>query len=172
MALRDALVAYSRFCSCLLPYLPSFVVADFDQVTRDFGAVTRRLNERFGTSFAEFVHNEANIRECWDLIRERPTLSRTQLAFESGAVTLSELRSAAGQRSEHPQAAPSTTDAWVPSAERERSKAALREQWQQPPCGGGLSEVLGGGPRRALTRTTSFRSCCAARRHAVSRKRA
>jgi hypothetical protein len=134
--LRDALVAYSRFYSCLLPYLPSFVVADFEEVTRDFGAVTRRLNERFGTSFGEFVHSEANMRECWDLIRERPTLSRTLLSFESGTVTLSELRSA-DQRSERPQAPLSRTDAWVPSSERERSKAALREQWQQP----GLSEL-------------------------------
>lgn len=135
VALQDALVAYARFYSCLLPYRSSYVVADFDEVTRDFGAVTRRLNERFGTSFAEFVHTEANMRECFDLIQERPTLSRTLLAFESGTVTLSELRHAR-QHAVRPPGPLGSTDVWVPSTERARSKAALRERWLQP----GLSE--------------------------------
>jgi hypothetical protein len=136
VALRDALVAYARFYSCLLPCRASLVVADFDEVTRDFGAVIRRLNERFGTSFAEFVHTEGNMRECFDLIQERPTLSKTLLSFESGTVALSELRRAR-QHSVLPPQPPSSMDAWIPSAERERSKAVLREQWRQP----GLSEL-------------------------------
>jgi hypothetical protein len=133
--LRDALVAYARFYSCLSPYRSSFVVADFDEVTRDFGAVTRRLNERFGTSFAEFVHTDANLRECFDLIKERPTLSRTLLSFESGTVTLDELRRA--QRAARLSPGPcGTTATWIPSAERERSKEALRLQWLQPRLSG------------------------------------
>ena len=128
--IRDALDAYARFYSCLLPYRPSFVVGNFDEVTRDFGAVVRRLNERFGTSFKEFEHTEANMRECFELIEERPTLWRTLLGFESGLVTLDELRSAR-QRLERGPEQPGMREAWVPSAEREQSKSALRERWQQ-----------------------------------------
>lgn len=68
------------------------------------------------------------MQECFDLIQERPTLSRTLLSFESETVTLSELRRAR-QHSVRPPEPPDATDAWVPSAERERSKATLREQW-------------------------------------------
>jgi hypothetical protein len=38
----------------LLPLRDRFVIGTFDQVTTDFGAVTRRVNERFGTGFALF----------------------------------------------------------------------------------------------------------------------
>lgn len=133
--LRDALAAYARFYSCLLPFRPNFVVGEFDEVTRDFGAVIRQLNERFGTSFAEFVHTEASMRECFDLIRERPTLSKTLLGFESGVVTLAELRHAR-QRSAHRPEPLDTREVWVPSAEREHSKAVLRERWLQADLAG------------------------------------
>ncbi len=33
-----------------------FVIGTFDQTTTDFGAVIDRLNQRFGTTFARFVH--------------------------------------------------------------------------------------------------------------------
>lgn len=39
----------------ILPYHDRFVVATFDQVTTDFGAVTERINDRFGTTFARYV---------------------------------------------------------------------------------------------------------------------
>lgn len=128
VALRDALVAYTRFYARLLPYRSSFVVGEFDQVTRDFGTVVRRLNERFGTAFAEFVHTEATMRECFALIQERPTLSRTLLGFESGLVTLRELGRARERFARRPES-PGTADVWVPSAERERAKAVLLERW-------------------------------------------
>jgi len=140
VALPDALVAYSRFYTCLLPYRHALVVGEFEQVTNDFGQVVRRLNSRFGTSFAEFESTEANLRECQDLIKLRGTLSRTVLGFESGEVTRDELRqqlevptrdqlrrelhtlASSGKRSE-------PKDAWIPSQDRDRAKAALHEQW-------------------------------------------
>lgn len=130
VALADALVSYARFYARVLPYRRQFVVADFAEVTRDFGAVVRRLNTRYGTSFAEFQPTEANVREVFELIKQRPALSKTQLGFESGVVTLAELRSwqkAAGQQILH-----DAPEAWMPSAERDREKEALREQWLRP----------------------------------------
>lgn len=131
VGMRDALVSYARFYSRLMPYRDRVVVGDFEEVTSDFGSVVRRVNHRFGTSFREFVHTESAVRECFDLIRQRGTLSRTQLGFESGLVTLDELR----REQQDPGRARTlvdTAEAWVPSAERRRSTATLREQWQRP----------------------------------------
>lgn len=66
----QALRGYLRFYEPLLRYRDRFVAATFEQVTDDFGAVTRRVNERFGTSFAVFEHNEANEKRCFEIIDE------------------------------------------------------------------------------------------------------
>lgn len=131
VTLGDALVAYSRFYTCLLQYRDTFVVGEFEQVTHEFGRVVRRLNDRFGTSFVEFVHSDANRRECLEFIKLRGTLSKTVLGFESGEVSRNQLQRelqavACGGKP------PEARDAWIPSEDRERAKAALREQWLQP----------------------------------------
>jgi hypothetical protein len=120
VALRDAIVAYARFYECLLPYRDRFVVADFEEVTKDFGAVIRRVNERFGTAFSEFEPSEPNVRS---------TLSPVLLGFESGSVTADELRPEVAILARRQGPAP---EAWIPSQDRDRSKTALREQWARP----------------------------------------
>lgn len=129
VALRDALVAYARFYECLFPYRGSFVVADFEEITKDFGEVTRRVNERFGTTFAEFEPSEQNVARCFELIKLRSTLSPVLLGFESGTVTAEELLPELAALARRGGGA---AEAWIPSAERDRSKAALAEQWAQP----------------------------------------
>jgi len=130
LALRDALVAYSRFYTCLLPYRNRLVVGEFEHVTHDFAGVVRRLNARFGTSFTEFIHTDANVRECFELMRLRGTWSRALLGFESGDVTRAQLDR---ELQAVTRAAPmDARDAWIPSDERERGKAALGEQWRHP----------------------------------------
>jgi hypothetical protein len=130
VALRDAIFAYSRFYEHLLPYLKSFVIGEFRQVTHEFGAVVRQLNARFDTDFAEFIPSDVSVRECLELCRLRETRSPALLGFESGLVTRdqirSELESARGAASQE------EPEAWVPSAQRERAKEALRDQWLQP----------------------------------------
>lgn len=130
VTVSGALIAYSRFYTCLLPYRDRFVVGEFEQVTRDFGGVIRRVNARFGTSFAEFVHTEASERECFELARLRGTLSTTLLGFESGLVGRAELGDALWVL----RALTSLEDreAWVPSANREDAKALLGWQWTRP----------------------------------------
>jgi hypothetical protein len=68
ISLRQAIRAYVRFHRTLLPHRGGFVVATFAEVVSDFGAVTRRLNQRFGTDFGEFEPTDENIREALDLI--------------------------------------------------------------------------------------------------------
>jgi hypothetical protein len=134
VTVSGALIAYSRFYRCLLPYRDRFVVGEFERVTSDFGAVIRRLNARFSTSFAEFVHTEASVSEVLDFSGLRGTLSRILLGFESGTVSRAEL----GEALTDLRAAESLEDkeAWVPSANREDTKRSLREQWSHPSLAG------------------------------------
>jgi hypothetical protein len=130
-----ALVAYRRFYTSLIPYIDSFVIGEFEQVTHDFGAVIRRLNQRFGTSFAEFEHTEASKRECFELIKHRGTLSPVLLGFESGTVTREEMLRGL-QALERQQHRADGKEAWIPSQDRGRSKAALRAHWDHPGLAG------------------------------------
>jgi len=134
VALLDALVAYARFYSCLLPYRDRFVVGDFTEVTADFGAVVRRLNARFGTAFVPFNPTQAHVREVFELIKLRPTLSKTLLGFESGVVSLAELGRELRDTGQHRMH--DAEEAWMPSADRDRAKEALREQWLAPELAG------------------------------------
>lgn len=129
VAIRDAMVAYARFYECLLPYRSQFVVADFEEVTKDFGVVIRRVNKRFGTVFAEFEPTELNVRRCFELIKLRSTLSPVLLGFESGTVTADELRPEVEILTRRQVPVP---EAWIPSKDRERSKGELCEQWALP----------------------------------------
>jgi hypothetical protein len=131
VVMPDALVGYTRFYARILPFRDAFVVGEFEEVTRDFGAVVRRLNARFGTSFTPFVHTEENAAEVKSLIRHRGTLSKTLLGFESGTVTAAQAYEEAEALSAN-RTALATEEAWIPSAARDRDKAELRAQWESP----------------------------------------
>lgn len=62
LTIGQALRGYVRFYRPLLPYRDRVVVATFQQVTTDFGAVVRRMNARFGTAWRPFPHTEENVR--------------------------------------------------------------------------------------------------------------
>ena len=131
VALRDALVAYGRFYASLLPYRGALVVGEFRDVTSDFASVIRHVNARFGTTFSEFAPTEANNSACVALIRARGTLSETLLGFESGLVTRDELHGELTELTVKSKRL-ATSEAWVPSTEREHSKEALRKESLSP----------------------------------------
>jgi hypothetical protein len=66
VTIAQALRAYVRFYRPLLPCRHRFVVGPFPDVTTNLGAVIRRVNERFGTDFAEFDHTAENAQVCFD----------------------------------------------------------------------------------------------------------
>jgi hypothetical protein len=70
VTLEEGLRDYIRFYRRILPYRDRFVVATFEEVSTDFGEVIRRLNERFGSSFQEFQHTEANVALCFKIIED------------------------------------------------------------------------------------------------------
>ncbi len=67
----DALRNYVGFHRRVLPYRDRVVVADFREVTSDFGSVIDRVNARFGTSFERFEHTPQNVERCFRRIEER-----------------------------------------------------------------------------------------------------
>jgi hypothetical protein len=75
VTMGGALRGYVRFHRPLVSRRSGLVVGTFDQVTTDLGSVIRRVNERFGTSFAPFESTETNVerilREIDDHERRR-----------------------------------------------------------------------------------------------------
>jgi hypothetical protein len=70
LSLAKGLRRYNRFHRSLMRHRNAVVVADFDEVTGDYGSVIRRVNERFATTFAEFGHTPENVAQCLALIEE------------------------------------------------------------------------------------------------------
>jgi hypothetical protein len=68
ISLTKALHRYVRFHRLLAQYRGGVVVADFPEVVSDYGAVIRRVNERFDTRFAEFRHTPEDVDACLALI--------------------------------------------------------------------------------------------------------
>ncbi len=67
---RQALADYMHFHRPLVKHLSRFVCARFEEVVTDFGAVIRRVNERYGTSFQEFEHSADNVKKCFEQIED------------------------------------------------------------------------------------------------------
>ena len=135
---RQWLKTYVAFYERILPFRSAFVIATFTEVTSDFGAVTRRVNERFGTRFREFDHTEQNVQAVFTLIDERaegppwqPHLNR----FVSGLLSADEYRALTrpyrdgfeGPRRQVPE-----LRVQRPSAQREAAKGQMRERYEDP----------------------------------------
>lgn len=96
------LEVYAEFYSDIHYARNRFLVATFDDVTRDLAAVTERVNRRFGTNFGLFRHSEENLKEVFDRIERINTIvdggseaavarpsaakdrAKTALSFDSG----------------------------------------------------------------------------------------
>jgi hypothetical protein len=61
-ACRDWLSYYRR----VEPYVDRVVLATFDEVITDMGAVIEAINRRFGTRYVPFEHTEANVAAAHD----------------------------------------------------------------------------------------------------------
>jgi hypothetical protein len=61
LSVSSIIRGYVRFYESLLPFRGGFVVVRFEDVLTDFGSVIRRINERFGTSFAKLEATRSNV---------------------------------------------------------------------------------------------------------------
>ncbi|MGO4342624.1 hypothetical protein [Pedococcus sp. 2YAF34] len=135
--LRDAMLAYARFYEQLMPHRDAMVVSDFPESTHDLATVVRRLNGRFGTTFATPSLDADMREEVAELVRARPTLSPVVLGFESGLVSHDELlasRGVVGGAVTYGGVSPAgSPELWAPSAQRDQEKAALAGAWTAAP---------------------------------------
>ncbi|MEY2430627.1 MAG: hypothetical protein QOC92_352 [Acidimicrobiaceae bacterium] len=67
---RGALYEWVRFHRRLVSHRAEFVVATFDQVTADMGAVIDRINARYGTKFDSFRQDDAKVAAVFAHIEE------------------------------------------------------------------------------------------------------
>lgn len=70
---RIVLASWTRFYERLLPLRDDVVIAPFEAVTKDLGKVIAATNARFGTDFAPFEHDEANVEACFRAIERQNT---------------------------------------------------------------------------------------------------
>ena len=68
LTVKQALREYISFYSLIFPFRHGFVIATFEELTKDFGVVISQVNQTYGTDFDEFEHTEDNVKKCFDLI--------------------------------------------------------------------------------------------------------
>ena len=68
LTVKQALREYISFYGSILPYRRGFVLAQFEALKTDYGAVIRRVNQIYGTDFQEFEHTSVNVQKCFSLI--------------------------------------------------------------------------------------------------------
>ena len=68
--IQEAYKTYLSYYRSILPYRRGFILASFRSVTTDFGAVIRKVNDRFGTSFAEFENTPVMVGKAYDHLDE------------------------------------------------------------------------------------------------------
>jgi hypothetical protein len=61
ISVDQALRYYISFYETVEEYRDAYVLGLFEEVTEDFGEVIRRINDRFGTTFSPFTHDERNV---------------------------------------------------------------------------------------------------------------
>jgi hypothetical protein len=61
ISVEQALRYYLSFYETVEDYSDAYVLGTFEEATGDFGQVVLRLNDKFGTSFSPFHHNERNV---------------------------------------------------------------------------------------------------------------
>ena len=131
---RQWLKTYVAFYERLMGSREAFLIATFEEVTSDFGAVIRRVNDRFSTSFREFDHTEANVKTVFSLADERaegppwqPSLNR----FLSGYMSIDDYLLATRVHRESPTNGTRAIEDHVgrPSAMREAVKPVMLQRY-------------------------------------------
>lgn len=72
---------YIRFYTSIIPHKDKYVLGLFEEVTKDFGSVVRKINQRFNTNFSIFDHTENNVRQVFEnqMFHAGPSKSREEI---------------------------------------------------------------------------------------------
>lgn len=69
MTMRQAFHWYERYYTAIRPARAAFMVADFQEVTSDFGNVIEKVNHRYGIYFEPFRHTPEAVQGVFERIR-------------------------------------------------------------------------------------------------------
>lgn len=73
---------YCDFYGEIYPYRAQIVIATFEQITKNLGAIIEKINRKYGTQFVLFDHNKENESNCFKLIEEESKKIRDVLPNE------------------------------------------------------------------------------------------
>ena len=65
ISVDQALKYYISFYETVEKYRDAYVLGLFEEVTEDFGQVIKRINDKFGTTFSLFRHDEENVSKVF-----------------------------------------------------------------------------------------------------------
>jgi hypothetical protein len=71
ISVDQALRYYISFYETSEKYRDAYVLGLFEEVTEDFGQVMKRMNDRFGTTFSLFRHDEENVSKLFAGMEEQ-----------------------------------------------------------------------------------------------------
>jgi hypothetical protein len=98
ISVDQALRYYLSFYETAEKYRDAYVLGLFEEVTEDFGRVIQRINDKFGTTFSLFNHDEENVSQVfagmetharqkygerlWERKVQRPSAARERMKHE------------------------------------------------------------------------------------------
>jgi hypothetical protein len=98
ISVDQALRYYLSFYETAEKYRDAYVLGLFEEVTEDFGRVIQRINDKFGTTFSLFNHDEENVSKVfagmetharqkygdglWERKVQRPSAAREKMKHE------------------------------------------------------------------------------------------
>jgi hypothetical protein len=65
ISLEQALRFYLSFYETVEKYRDAYVLGLFEEITEDFGQVIKHINDKFGTTFSPFRHDEENVNKVF-----------------------------------------------------------------------------------------------------------
>ena len=86
---------YVKFYKKILPVIDFIVIADFDDVIKDFGKIIKKINIKYGSSFSLFQHTQENVQKVLasnELRLARPMEFRKELKKKVKKMLLQEPR--------------------------------------------------------------------------------
>jgi len=74
LSLEEAVAFWNDYHETLLPVRSQLFVARFEEVTKDFGAVMKNFNTRWGTDYVPFEHTVENAARCFQVTENEHTM--------------------------------------------------------------------------------------------------
>src|SRR5215211_568613 len=85
ISVDQALKYYLSFYETVEEYRDAYVLGLFEEVTEDFGQVIRRINDRFGSAFSPFRHDERNVEGVFARIEKNSRKRFGEASWEDKA---------------------------------------------------------------------------------------